>query len=186
MSPFAWQSNKVILLYFAQNSVSKIQFGTSVQRPNFGISNRQAGPEAAGRRHARLERSPRREPRRSPCGIEGLTPLKCWEGSAPSASTSASTEENSPAWSQLLPAALGDYPPHGLEAWPFDPTWDGSEGPPNAKASTEGGGTCHGPCTAAPSSLHPARPSSPPLPPTRVDLKGKGIPRKMYQPGNSL
>ena len=36
MPPFAWQSNKAILFYFAQNSVSEIQFGTDVQRPNFG------------------------------------------------------------------------------------------------------------------------------------------------------
>ena len=37
VSPFAWQSNKVILSYFTQNSVSKIQFGTSAQRPSFVI-----------------------------------------------------------------------------------------------------------------------------------------------------
>ena len=30
--PFAWQSNKAILFYFTQNSVSEIWFGTSVQR----------------------------------------------------------------------------------------------------------------------------------------------------------
>ena len=35
MSPFAWQSNKAILFYFTQNSVSEIQFGTSVQRLSF-------------------------------------------------------------------------------------------------------------------------------------------------------
>ena len=32
VSPFAWQSNKAILFYFTQNSVSKIQFHTRVQR----------------------------------------------------------------------------------------------------------------------------------------------------------
>ena len=30
--PFAWQSNKAILFYFTQNSVSEIRFGISVQR----------------------------------------------------------------------------------------------------------------------------------------------------------
>ena len=30
--PFAWQSNKAILLYFTQNSVSEISFGTGVQK----------------------------------------------------------------------------------------------------------------------------------------------------------
>ena len=35
MSPFAWQSNKAILLYFIQKPVSEIQFGTGVQRPRF-------------------------------------------------------------------------------------------------------------------------------------------------------
>ena len=37
MVPFAWQSNKATLVYFAQNSVSEIPFGTSVQRPNFQL-----------------------------------------------------------------------------------------------------------------------------------------------------
>ena len=32
VSPFAWQSNKAILFYFTQNSVSEIQFGVRVQR----------------------------------------------------------------------------------------------------------------------------------------------------------
>ena len=37
VSPFAWQSNKAILFFFTQNSDSEIQFGTSAQRPSFGI-----------------------------------------------------------------------------------------------------------------------------------------------------
>ena len=32
MSPFVWQSNKAVLFYFTQNSVSEIGLGTSVQR----------------------------------------------------------------------------------------------------------------------------------------------------------
>ena len=40
MAPFAWQSNKAILFYFTQNSVSEIQFCTGVQRScAFGIKN---------------------------------------------------------------------------------------------------------------------------------------------------
>ena len=35
VSPFAWQSNKAILFYFTQDSVSEVQFGTSAQRPSF-------------------------------------------------------------------------------------------------------------------------------------------------------
>ena len=36
--PFAWQRNKAILLCFTQNSISKIQFGTGIQRVIFGIN----------------------------------------------------------------------------------------------------------------------------------------------------
>ena len=32
MFPFAWQSNKSVLFFFTQNSVSEIQFGTGIQR----------------------------------------------------------------------------------------------------------------------------------------------------------
>ena len=35
VAPFARQSNRVILFYFTQNSVSDIRFGTSAQRPSF-------------------------------------------------------------------------------------------------------------------------------------------------------
>ena len=35
VSPFAWQSNKAILFYFTQNSVSEIQFSTSAQSTKF-------------------------------------------------------------------------------------------------------------------------------------------------------
>ena len=35
VSPFAWQSNKAILFYFTQNSVSEVWFGTGVQRQSF-------------------------------------------------------------------------------------------------------------------------------------------------------
>ena len=35
VSPFAWQSTEVILFYFTQNSVSKMQFSTSAQRLSF-------------------------------------------------------------------------------------------------------------------------------------------------------
>ena len=38
MLPFAWKSNKSVLFYFTQNSVSEIQFGDSVQRQGFGIT----------------------------------------------------------------------------------------------------------------------------------------------------
>ena len=39
MSPFAWQSNKIILFCFIQNSVSEIWFGTGIQGSwNFAIS----------------------------------------------------------------------------------------------------------------------------------------------------
>ena len=38
--PFAWQNNKAILFYFSQNSVSRIQFSTSLQRSTFGITVR--------------------------------------------------------------------------------------------------------------------------------------------------
>ena len=39
MSPFAWQSNKVILFYFTKNSVSEIWFGIGIQRSlNFAIN----------------------------------------------------------------------------------------------------------------------------------------------------
>ena len=36
MSLFAWQSNKAILFYLAQNSVSNIQFSTGAERLNYG------------------------------------------------------------------------------------------------------------------------------------------------------
>ena len=35
VSPFAWQSNKAILFYFTQNSVSEVWCGTSAERPSF-------------------------------------------------------------------------------------------------------------------------------------------------------
>ena len=38
MAPFAWQSDKAFLFYFTQNSASKIQFSTGVQRPNFSYT----------------------------------------------------------------------------------------------------------------------------------------------------
>ena len=37
VSPFAWQSNKAILLYFIQNSVSEIWFSTGAQRLSFWL-----------------------------------------------------------------------------------------------------------------------------------------------------
>ena len=40
VSPIAWQSNKAILFYFAQNSVSKIQFSTSTQEAEILASYR--------------------------------------------------------------------------------------------------------------------------------------------------
>ena len=39
VSPFAWQSNKAILFYFTQNSVSEIRFSTGVQRLSFQHHN---------------------------------------------------------------------------------------------------------------------------------------------------
>ena len=38
MAPFAWESNKAILFYFTQNSVSEIEFGVSVQRLDLASS----------------------------------------------------------------------------------------------------------------------------------------------------
>ena len=67
-------------------------------------------------------------------------PLRCWEGSACSVPTLASAEDNAPPWSHLLPVSWRDYPTHGLEAWPSDPTRDSSEGPHDSKASSDGGG----------------------------------------------
>ena len=39
MSPFAWQSNKVILFYFTQNSAFEIQFSTGAERMTFWHHN---------------------------------------------------------------------------------------------------------------------------------------------------
>ena len=36
MSPFAWQSNKAVLFYFAQNSVSNVQLSTGAEKLNYG------------------------------------------------------------------------------------------------------------------------------------------------------
>ena len=37
MDPFAWQGNKAISFYFSQTLVSKIESGTCVQSPIYGI-----------------------------------------------------------------------------------------------------------------------------------------------------
>ena len=36
MYPFAWQSNKAVLFYLAQYSVSSIQFSTGAEKLNYG------------------------------------------------------------------------------------------------------------------------------------------------------